>query len=259
MSLIEVAAVVGALAWVPPIFSAVRNWITKPEIRIITGDTPEIGYTVLGPILNLQIALTVKHKDIVITGMRIHIRHETGEQALFSWQGVKQRLGTMTNAQLGVMPYEKDLNVLAMKVSLKDVEERLIQFRSPSFLSRKAELEAISFKKLAHLRQSNTFDGDGFLRSQEMADLYSYTRQSFSWKPGAYRLSVVLESPDEFTVLGDQYSFNLAPIQVKQLTDNLDIVEPSYASEILPAKVGEEPKKIEWNWVYPQMQLVLVP
>jgi hypothetical protein len=256
MSLIDVAAVVGALAWVPPIFSTVRNWITKPEIRIITASTPEIGYTVLGPILNLQIALTVKHKDIVITGMHIQVRHESGEMTQFSWQGVKQRLGTMTNDQLGVMPYEKDLNVLAMKVSLKDVEERFIQFRSPSFLSRKSELEAVSFKKLAHLRQSNTFDGDAFLQSQEMADLYSYTRQAFSWKPGAYVLSVVLESPDEFTVLDDQYSFNLAPIQIKQLTDNLDTVQPSYATEVLPAKEGEKSKKIEWNWVYPQMQRV---
>ncbi len=258
MSLIEVAAVVGAFAWAPPIFSAIRNWLTKPEIRVITQATPEIGYTVLGPIINLQIALTVQHKDIVVTGMQLQVRHESGTKTLFSWQGIVQRMGTMTNPQIGVMPYEKELNVLAMKVSLKDVEERFIRFQNPEFLDRKTEIEAVSLKKLAHLRQSNTFEGEGFLRSQEMADLYSYTRQAFPWKPGTYHLSIILESPDKFTVLDDQYSFILTPLQIQQLEGNLNLVEPYYANEILPPEDGKETKKVQMNWVYPQMKRVQV-
>lgn len=259
MSLIDVVAIVGAFAWAPPIISAIRNWFTRPEIRIITQATPEIGYTVLGPIVNLQIALTVKHKDIVVTGMRLQLRHESSERTLFSWQGIVQRMGTMTNPQIGVMPYEKELNVLAMKVSLKDVEERSIRFQNPEFLNKKSDLEATSLKRLAYLHQSDTFEGGAFLRSQEMADLYSYTRQSFSWKPGTYHLVVILESPDEFTVLDDKYSFNLTPLQVQQLCSNLDLIETYYANEVLPLKEGEQPKKIQLNWVYPQMQHVLEP
>jgi hypothetical protein len=254
VSLIEYAAVIGALAWVPPIFTTVRAWLTKPQIRVITQTIPEIGFTTLGPILNLRVALTVTHKDIVVTGIRLLLSHESGERTSFSWQGIVQRIGVMTNPQIGPMPFEKELNVLAMKVSLKDVEERFIRFQNLDFLKHKAGLEATSLRKMAYLRQTNTFVGEDFLRSQEMADLYSFTRQSFSWKPGAYRLKVAIESPDSFTVLDDEYAFLLTPLLIQELSDNLKYIEQYYANEVLPLRDGEELKKITWNWVYPEMQ-----
>lgn len=253
LSPIDVAAIVGALAWIPPIFVAVRTWITKPQIRVITQPTPEIGFTTLGPILNIRIALTVTHKDIVITGIRLQVTHESGEQTSFSWRGIVQRMGTMNYPQVGAVPFEKELNVLAMKVSLKDVEERLIRFQNLDFLQHKAEIEATANKKMAYLRQSNTFEGDAFLRSQEMADVYSFIRQSFAWKTGVYRLRVLLDSPDAFNVLNDEYTFTLSPLQVQGLSDNLKHVEQYYADEVLQLKDGEERKQIPWYWVYPDL------
>lgn len=129
MSFTDLAAVIGALAWIPPIFVAVRAWITRPEIRVITQPAPEVGFTTLGPILNLRIALTVTHKDIVITGIRLKVTHESGEESVFSWRGIVQRMGTMNYPQVGAVPFEKESNVLAMKVSQKDVEERFIRFQ----------------------------------------------------------------------------------------------------------------------------------
>jgi hypothetical protein len=252
----ELAAIIGALAWVPPIFVAVRSWMTKPKIRIITQPSPEIGFTTFGPILNLRVALTVTHKDIVITGIRLSVTHESGEQVTFSWRGIVQRMGTMNYPQVGAVPFEKESNVLAMKVSLKDVEERFIRFQNLGYLQRKGELDAISIKKLAYLRQSGSFDGPSFLKSQEMADVYSFIRQSFAWKPGGYRLQVQLESPDAFTVLDDQYSFTLSPLEVQNLSDNLRHIEQYFANEVLPAKEGAQPAPIPWRWVYPDMQKV---
>lgn len=254
MTLIEFAAVVGALAWLPPIFTTVRNWLTRPQLRVITQVTPEIGFTVFGPILNLRVAFTVTHKDIVITGVRLLLTHESGERKYFSWQGIVQRMGVMTNSQTGPMPFEKELNVLAMKVPVKDVEERLIRFQNQDFLKHKADLEAISLKKMAYLRESNTFIAEQFLRCQEMSELYSYNRQSFSWKSGVYQLKFIIESPDSFTLLDNEYTFSLAPLNIQEISKNLNHIEQYYANEVLPLKEGEEIKKISWNWVYPEMQ-----
>lgn len=256
MSLIDVAAIVGALAWTPPIFVVVRTWITKPQIRVITQPTPEVGFTTLGPILNIRVALTVTHKDIVITGIRLQVTHESGEQTYFSWRGIVQRMGTMNYPQVGAVPFEKELNVLAMKVSLKDVEERFIRFQNLDFLQHKAELEATSNKKMAYLRQSNAFEGETFLRSQEMSDVYSFIRQSFAWKPGSYRVRVLLDSPDSFNVLNDEYTFALSPLQVQGLSDNLKHIEQYYADEVFRLKDGEERKQIPWYWLYPDMQCI---
>ncbi len=256
MSFTDLASVVGALAWIPPIFVAVRAWITRPEIRVITQPAPEVGFTTLGPILNLRIALTVTHKDIVITGIRLHVTHESGEESTFSWRGIVQRMGTMNYPQVGAVPFEKESNVLAMKVSQKDVEERFIRFQNLEYLEQKAVFDGTSLKKLAYLRKSEPFDPSSFLKSQEMTDLYSFIRQSFSWKPGGYRIKVLLDSPDAFTVLDDEYAFTLSPLQVQDLSDNLNHIEQYFAYEVLPLKDGEQRAPIIWNWTYPDMQKV---
>jgi hypothetical protein len=256
VTLTDIAAIVGALAWLPPIFIAVRNWMTRPQIRVITQPSPEIGFTSVGTILNLRIALTVTHKDIVITGIRLKIKHESGEEMALFWRGIVQNMGTMKYPQLGSVPFEKELNVLAMKVSLKDVEERFIRFQNVDFLQKKAALEAATSKTMSHLRKSEAFDGSTFIKSSEMADLYSLIKQSFSWKPGGYQLEVLLESPDAFSVLDNKYSFTLSPHHVQNLSSNLSHIEQDYANQILPAKADEALTPIQWNWVYPDMPKV---
>ena len=253
MTFTDLAAIVGALAWLPPIFIAARSWITKPQIRVITQPSPEIGFTTMGAILNLRVALTVTHKDIVITGVRLKIKHESGEEVFLSWRGIVQRMGTMNYPQVGAVPFEKELNVLAMKISPKDVEERFIRFQNIAFLQKKSEHEETTLRTMAHLNQTKTFDASKFLQNREMIDLYSYIKQSFSWKPGSYQLEVLLESPDAFTVLDNKYSFILSPLQVNNLSDNTQHIEQYYANEVLPRKADEQPTLITWNWVYPDM------
>lgn len=257
MSFIDIAAVVGALAWIPPIFVAVRGWLKKARIRVITQPTPEVGYTALGPILNLRVAITVEHKDIVITGVRLLVTHESGDSTTFSWRGIVQRMGTLTYPQVGAVPFEKELNVLAMKVSQKDVEERFIRFQDIRYLARKVELEDASLKRMAYLRSAGSFEASSFLKSQEMTEVYAFIRQAFAWKPGAYRVRVELDSPDSFIVTGDEYCFALSPLQVQRLSANLQYVETFYANEVNP--LPPPPEKIEpipWGWVYPDMQSV---
>jgi len=256
VSFTDLAAVVGALAWIPPIFVAVRAWVTRPQVRVITQPAPEIGFTTFGPILNLRIALTVTHKDIVITGIRLQVTHESGEESVFSWRGIVQRMGTMNYPQVGAVPFEKESSVLAMKISQKDVEERFIRFQNLEYLEQKAALDGTSRKRLAYLRKSETFDGPSFLKSQEMTDLYYFIKQAFSWKPGGYRVKVLLESPDAFTVLDDEYAFTLLPLQVQDLSDNLDHIEQFFAYEVLLPKEGEQRAPIAWSWVYPDMQKI---
>jgi hypothetical protein len=67
MELIDFIAILGALAWTPPIFKLVKKRLTKPEVTIITGNNGEIGFTSLGNIFNLRLAFAVKNHDIVIS------------------------------------------------------------------------------------------------------------------------------------------------------------------------------------------------
>lgn len=254
--MIDIAAIVGALAWIPPIFMSLRAWLTRAKIRVFTQPAPEIGYTTLGPIMNFRIALTVTHKDVVITGIRLQVVHESGEEAIFFWRGIVQRMGTMNYPQLGAVPFEKESSVLAMKVSVEDVEERFIRFQNLEFIEQKSALDAVALKKLAYLRKAENFDAPAFIACEEMTDVCGFIRQSFSWKPGGYRVKVLLESPDAFTVLDDEYTFLLSPHQVQNLSENLAHIETYFTYEVVPVQKDEQRVPIAWSWIYPDMQKV---
>jgi hypothetical protein len=255
---IDLIAIIGALAWAPPVISWLKALLTRPLIRVITQPTPEIGYTPNGPIFNLRLALTATHRDVVITGMRVQIAHESGEQREFSWRGITQRMATMDNPQMGSIQFEKRLDVLAMKVTTKEVEERFVRFQDLDFLGKKAELNAAAMKRLAHCRQTAAMIDPAFTQSTEVVDLNNFVRESICWKAGTYKIKFLIESPDSFSIVDDEYSFALTPHHIQQLSSNLNHLARSYELEVLP-KVGDEAAPpINWNWVYPEMKSTLV-
>lgn len=83
MNLIDTLAILGALAWTPHLFALIKNYVNKPEIRIITPRTVTVGFTSLGSIFNLHLAFAVKNKDIVITAIKIRLKHDHGEEKNF--------------------------------------------------------------------------------------------------------------------------------------------------------------------------------
>lgn len=254
MTITDWVAIVGALAWLPPIVGAIRHWLTKPAVQIITQPAPEIGFTSFGPICNMRLAFSVKNKDLVVTGLKLLISHESGDARTFEWRGITQKMGQMNYPEIGPVPIEKELNVLAMKLVERDIEERFVRFQEAAFLQSKALAEGRAAKKLAYLKQQGAFDRATFLRSEEMSDVYSCVRQGFSWKPGNYRMRFLLESPEKFEVSDDCYEFSLTALAIENLEGNKKHIEQAYANEIDPPKSEVKPEPITWNWTYPAMR-----
>lgn len=247
-------AIVGALAWLPPIIAALKAWLTRPEVRIITQPAPEIGFTTYGPICNMRLAFSVKNKDLVVTGLKIVIVHESGESRTFYWRGITQKIGQMHYPEVGPVPFEKELNVLAMKLVERDIEERFIRFQELAFLNAKSKVEKRATKKIAYLKQQGTLDMATFLKSEEMADVFLCVKQAFSWKAGNYKLRFEIESPESFSVSDDKYEFSLTPVDIEHLQQNIGTIEESYARELTSSREEDKPSPIVWNWSYPDLR-----
>lgn len=253
MNLTDWAAIVGALAWLPPIFGGIRAWLRRPKLQVFTQPAPEIGFTTKGPILNMKLAFAVTNRDLVITGVRIHVTHESGEQISLAWQGIVQHMGSISYPQVGSAPFERESGVLALKVPQSSVEERFIRFQNPEFTAKLAEYDAVAVRRLVHLRKTSALDRS-FLQAQEMSDVYSFIRHELPWKPGSYRVSILIESPEVFDVVGTEYEFSLSPLFIQRLHTNLEQVETYYAAEIFPEDdAGNKSPIARWDWVYPEM------
>lgn len=251
MKIIDWIAILGALAWSPHLISIVRSYLTKPEVRVITQKIAEIGFTTYGPIFNMRIAFSVKNHDVVISNFRAKITHESGEEKLYEWQGLKQQVMKM-HTNDGSIPYEKENSVLAIKLNQREVEERIIQCQEVSFMIGKRDIEDKALKRLSFDREQENYDPKVFLKCQESIDVYNYIKHAFSWKSGKYKVVFELESPEKFNIVDNEYEFTLMPMDIEELEKNKESIEQDYLNSFIKQ---EDPdyKEVRWNWRNPSI------
>lgn len=251
MKIIDWIAILGALAWMPHLISMIKSYFTRPEVRIITQKIAEIGFTTYGPIFNMRIAFSVKNHDVVVSNFRIKVTHESGEEKLYEWQGLKQQVMKMHTNE-GSIPYEKENSVLAIKLNQREVEERIIQCQEISFIAGKKDIEDKAIKRLSYDREQDGYDSLEFLKSQESIDVYSYIKHAFTWKAGKYKVVFELESPEEFNLAGNEYEFTLMPIDIEELERNKKFIEQDYINAFV-MDTHPAHKSVHWNWRNPSL------
>ena len=249
MKIIDWVAILGALAWSPHLISFIKSYLTKPEIRIISQRSAEIGFSTFGPIFNIRLAFSVKNHDIVVSNLRVRLIHESGEEKYFEWQNVKQQVATIQTRE-GAIPYEKENSVLAIKINQKDIEERQIQCRETSFISGRQNIDNSFFKRLSFEKEKQEYDPILFLDSQEANDVYNYIKHAFNWKAGRYKVEYLIESPEKFTLLDNMYEFSLLPIDIEQLDKNKEYIKQEFVNSFT-SEGHVARKNIIWNWRYP--------
>lgn len=251
LKVIDWIAVFGALAWLPHLIALIRNYFTKAEVRIITQKHAEIGFTTFGPIFNMRIAFAVKNRDLVVSNFRIKVTHESGEEKVYEWQGLKQQILKM-HTNDGAIPYEKENSVLAIKLNQKEVEERIIQCQEISYIAGKKSIEDIAIKRLSFERTQENYDPINFLQCQESINVYNYIKHAFAWKSGKYKVVFEISSPEEFNLVDNEYEFSLLPIDIEELEKNKNSIEQEYINTFVPNE-HEKYKNIFWNWRNPPL------
>jgi hypothetical protein len=85
MSSTEIAAYLGAMAWIPQILKWGYTAVIKPAITISPEKSVSIGFTVFGPIFNLRLSINVDRKDTLIDFIGVKLVHEDGASHSFEW------------------------------------------------------------------------------------------------------------------------------------------------------------------------------
>lgn len=247
----EWIALVGAFAWLPYVFKFLKDIFTQTEIRIITEKTVELGFTTFGAILNLRVAFAVRNKDIVISAIKIRLKHESGEEKIFSWHGIVQKMLQMKDPGGSLIPFEKELTVLAIKLEPKEIEERFIRFQEQAYHTNKEVYEMKAAKKSIYMQESGNIDYDNFLKSEEMKDLYSFIKHSFNWKSGKYSVIFEMESPESFILKDNKYTFELTSMDVEHIEKNKGLIERAYEYQYKPKEENETRQELVWAWTNP--------
>ena len=250
MSWYEIAAVVGALAWVPQIISWIYNAVVKPSITFVVDHTAEVGFTTNGPIFNLTLAINAERKGVVLHGLQVILTHQSGEKHVFTWQGIVNRMGTMT-AEGTRMPFEKDQNAIAIKISAGELEERFIRFQESEIVQKRNEHLSSAIDRMNRLKKESPNYHDALLKSDEVSTYIEMLKHSNFWKPGKYDCKIVAKSSTRYKVHADEFSFSLSVPDVEKLGENLELIDKEVENSIKAEKNEYAPHSVEWQWVNP--------
>jgi len=130
----ELAAYIGALAWLPQIWSWIYGKIVKPKLRINCAATGEVGYSTFGPIVNIDVSISTEKRDALIEKISLKVTHEKGEVRTLTWntlgeapQEVRSATGEVTNRWTRTQP------AIALRVGEYFSADKFVGFREVEY------------------------------------------------------------------------------------------------------------------------------
>lgn len=255
LTAIDVAAIVGAGAWLPQVVGWIHRAATKPTLTVVPDKTASIGFTAYGPIFNLQLALAVDRKDIIVTRLGFKLIHDTGEQREFSWRGMTETFSAIRdNSGIEQGRFEKDQTAIALKVTTGGLVEKFFRFQEDKFWHHVEPIlkAAVQHKKFLESQKPNYHDE--FLRSKEHHLLVNAHKEFFGWRAGTYKVLFSIDSSHRPRVRPPRFEFELSQADVDALRTNLDLIGPNYEQQVRAGVPGNDSTTISFVWRNPNLR-----
>lgn len=245
----EIAAYLGAAAWLPLILAWIYRAVIKPRLRVVPNQTAEVGFTSFGPIFNVRMAFFVENRDLIIDGIDLVVRHEGGEERLFRWAGLGETFSEITDSAGNRQIVSKDQTPIAIKVVTQSLLEKFVRFQEPSFHAADGPTTRALVSHFNFLKQKSpeTFVPQ-VLESKEYFSVVEQRQKWFWWKPGRYELTLRPTSPQKFKLVGAKFAFELQDVDVDLLRRNVPIVNTEIRNVIMSNVPDTKPDQITWQW-----------
>jgi len=254
MSATEVAAYIGAAAWAPQIINWIYKKFSKPSLELIPSPTLEMGYNLLGLIINLTRSISSRKKDALISKMYIEVKHEKGETRELTWKflnEIQQQIRSDTGATAEI---SKNQPAVALKVPTISLVEKIIGFQDLEW-SGKSRHHFDKLREFQNFKKKEKNDVyDDVIRSKEFNDLLEFFQSEMYWKEGQYQLLVHLKEVSHRKVITKEFKFKVSKIDVEKLAQNTSYLEKGIKIYLSPPKTDEEKVQIEpFHWIYPEI------
>jgi hypothetical protein len=244
----DIAAYIGAAAWLPQIGSWIYDRYVPPVVRIIPERQVQLGYTTLGPIFNVRLALVADRKDAIVEHMEARVRHEQGDVHTFTWTGLREMFSEITDSAGNRGVVERDQPAIALKVSTALPVEKFVRFQDVAYHDRhRVPMESL-VAQFNYAKANYPDFRERILQSKEYHSLLEFYRAEFWWKPGKYTATLSIQSSSRARLRSDTFGFQIAQYDVDAMRGNLDVMNAEYRNTIMMGADGYEPSPIAWAW-----------
>ena len=242
-------AILGALAWIPPVLIFIRNKIIKPKINIITDTELEIGYSKLGPIINTSLAFISENKKALIKKIEAELTHENNDVQKFTWDWFEEILYQIDIPNTGVMPTRKNQKAIAINLKNEELVEKKIGFQQNNFKKRRKELTQKTVEDAIIIDKSGK-ERKEINSKKSYNDLIDHYKHSFNWKTGDYSLKFIIFETSLKNPIEKKINFSLIPLDVNTLESNIELCKVYHDNLLIDTKI----ENIPWRWVHPMIK-----
>lgn len=253
----QIAAYVGAAAWLPPIVLLIYHSVIKSKVTIVAEKQVEIGYTSYGAIFNLRLAISAARKGTIIDQVGVSIQHEDGSIYKFEWAGMKETFSQIKDVSGNTAQFvEREYSPIAIVLGRGGVIERFFRFQVPVFHSKLKEFVRLAMDYKVYLMTSKPDYHEDLLASKETHDVIEYYNQSFFWKSGRYTVTFSVKSPNKVFLTKSIYAFDLKSYEIDELKKNLPLIKIEATNLIKSDLEGFLPEKVTWHWASTSLERV---
>ncbi len=252
MRLFDTIAIIGALAWSIPLINLIRNKLVTPKMDLIFGQNAEIGFSMFGPIINMNFSFIAINKRALIEEIKLDLEHENHGQQSFEWQWFEEELYETNLPNAGPMPTKKHQSAIALNLPKEILIEKRIGFNGIEFIKNNKVLNDKVVEDLLLIMRNNE-PNLSLEKKKSFSEYVGFYNQSFDWKVGKYTATVKTALKGVNKNYNNKFEFSLNAIEVEKLEANKGFCELSLRNTILPQ---DEQKDIQWNWVNPRINTI---
>lgn len=253
MTAADLAAYIGAAAWLPQIGTWFYEAYSRPKLKIVSAGKIEIGFSMFGPIANPTLAISAERRDALIEKMTLRVTHEHGEQHFLDWRFLNEVQQQIRDPQGNVSSQFKNTPAVALKVSTLSLTERIVGFRDPKF----EELDRVTTGPLsAQFRHDETqMDNGAALERLLQCMEFKHAQRAFEdfmyWRAGKWEFLFFAQLAGVKKPHTQRFVVAFSDDDITTLRRNFDLLVP-YVRAI--SSTNEEDRKlITWNWAYPSI------
>ena len=245
----EVAAYIGAAAWLPQIITWLYNRFVQPVLTIVPDKYAEVGFTNFGPIFNLRIMFSTTHKGLIIDDFNLILRHTDGDTHTLRWAGLAETFSEITDDSGNRQVVGRDQTPIAIKVGTESLVEKFTRFQEPRFIDGDRPLTQKLVEHFHFLKQSDPTDYvQKTLASRELFAVVESRKNAFWWKAGRYYIEPKLSATEAFKNPNTRFYFTLSTADVERLRYNFAVIEDELKNIINSNLPSPTPVSINWNW-----------
>lgn len=251
MNKFELLALLGALAWLPPLIQLIIWLFTKPKLTIITHRQMEIGHNINGPIFNLSIALSGSTKECLVTEITVELKGPNEEKHILNWQWFEEKLYEIDYSELGLTPVKKQQNAIAIKVLKENLVEKKIGFHETLYKAKYDENYSATNQKSELISKANQ-DIQTLKASNEYDSFKTLFENSMIWKEGAYVAKIIVTVLNHKKTFSKEIKFHLTASHINKMQSNIPLCLAILEKHYFPVEEDEE-SEVLWSWIYPNI------